>query len=543
MLLLCLPALPFASSFISGECYSTIVARLKHGTLSPNDDTVFYQNKDGVLESDPNATITLTLSGCEEQCGNGFALFSWDDNYDKLSTWLIPVLLFLANMNWTPIGPIYTVCSILHVLGDPIDAIWSLLTKREVARRALQFGLMAYPNGNGVFETLERQQSIDIATIITVLDEVADKNSPNYETNLIQQAHELRRIPANRMKRLAHELCDVRVFGLFLAIIAILVFWANLGLAFVMAVEATNPPGNRVGLAMIFSWLMPLVLLSAETGAYVSRRVCSRILRRYSFVAKYLRQAEDGPEGPEAAYHVQPWLGVIYTYRPRKWQIFPFPHRDRSPFRLAVIACGFVFLACAAGFAISYDSPTVGLSCRPLSILIFFIFWLFSVGVSSLMSRRGLLRPEVLFRWMMIKDGIIAILVVVPVILFYMGLDNSCWCWSAVFSQGRARAYVQLTVDAQRALNNRYVYPPVVYGTIIIQLCIYIWVRWNHGDSQQIFQRQDSELDAFEFNNEMEMYEMIQPENNVMNEEGSGSPLVSNAQEDHGLRLRRSGTI
>src|SRR6266496_1214737 len=57
---------------------------------------------------------------------------------------------------------------------------------------------------------------------------------------------------------------------------------------------------------------------------------------------------------------------------------------------------------------------------------------------------------KVHFRVMMAKDALIAIIIVGMVILYYIGLDNSCWCWSAVYSLGRENGFVSLDVIAQR---------------------------------------------------------------------------------------------
>jgi hypothetical protein len=509
ILLLFASAIPLASSFLSGLCREAVVAKLKNGTLSPTNDTVFYQNKDGVFESDPDAKITLTLFGCMEQCGKSFAFFDWNEIVGKLSTWLLPVLLLLANMHWTPIGHIHAMCSIVHLLGDPIDAIWSLLTKHEVARRVLQLGLREWTNPNDpndVLEALELEQAINVATVIVALEEVADTNSKENREELRQQVVELRRGGLGRIARLAYELYDVRLYALFPTVIAILVYLVNLGMAFVMAVQATRkgekPPGNRVGFAMIFSWLVPVLLLSAETGRYVSRRVCSRILRQCPLVIPYLNRAEENQNGHKAAYHAQAWSGVVYTFRPQK-RIFTVGNGDRSPFCLFLIATGFVFLSCAAGFAIGFVSPTVGLSCRPLCILVFGILWLFSVGISFMFHEWNVFAAKTYFWVMTIKDALITIFVVGMIVLFYAGLDNSCWCWSNVYGKGPEAACVQLDVDDPRAENNRSVYPAIVFPTIIIQLCMYALLRWKDRDN---LRRKDSELEGMhlDYNRELE---------------------------------------
>ena len=66
-------------------------------------------------------------------------------------------------------------------------------------------------------------------------------------------------------------------------------------MAFVNAAESARkgekPPGNRTGFAMIFSWLVPVILLSADTGRFVSRSVCLHLHRKL----EHRLNAKQGP--------------------------------------------------------------------------------------------------------------------------------------------------------------------------------------------------------------------------------------------------------
>src|SRR5256885_3225854 len=140
---------------------------------------------------------------------------------------------------------------------------------------------------------------------------------------------------------------------------------------------------------MIFSWLVPVILLSADTGRFVSRSVCLHLHRKL----EHRLNAKQGPRsGRMLANRVMSqvggWGGAAYTYRPEK-PLFATGPYDRSPRHLFLIAASFVFLACAAGFTICYLTPKVGLNCRPLSILAFGFLWLLSVFTSWSASRRG----------------------------------------------------------------------------------------------------------------------------------------------------------
>ena len=80
----------------------------------------------------------------------------------------------------------------------------------------------------------------------------------------------------------ASELSDYRVNEAARTYLAILGYLVSISSAFMDAVDAstTSRPGNRVAFAVLFSCLIPAVLLSATIGGFPSRRSCHRILSR-----------------------------------------------------------------------------------------------------------------------------------------------------------------------------------------------------------------------------------------------------------------------
>ena len=56
------------------------------------------------------------------------------DVVPRLLTWLLPVMLLIGNLHVPRVGTVNRIGAFMHFLGDPIDAMWSLLTKAEVLR-------------------------------------------------------------------------------------------------------------------------------------------------------------------------------------------------------------------------------------------------------------------------------------------------------------------------------------------------------------------------------------------------------------------------
>lgn len=126
LLLLLSPALAMDRS----KCNKDVSAALRNGSITPNDPIFFRQ--DGVPKSHPE-DIWLTIGGCEATCGKKFDWYT--DIGPRLTIWLVPVIILIGNIQFAVLGKPTSLLTILHVLGDPVDSAWSLLTKLEASNR------------------------------------------------------------------------------------------------------------------------------------------------------------------------------------------------------------------------------------------------------------------------------------------------------------------------------------------------------------------------------------------------------------------------
>jgi hypothetical protein len=86
----------------------------------------------------------LSLLGCETLCGDGYQLWPLSDTFLRLVIWVFPLVALIAHFHFAPLGISNMIFIVTHLIGDPIDSIWSLLTRTEVNqrfhRRALRTG-------------------------------------------------------------------------------------------------------------------------------------------------------------------------------------------------------------------------------------------------------------------------------------------------------------------------------------------------------------------------------------------------------------------
>lgn len=77
----------------------------------------------------------LSLFGCESLCHDGFELWSADDTVSRVVMWVLPACVLLVHFHFAPLGIGNQIAVIVHLLGDPLDTLWSMMTRQEVNRR------------------------------------------------------------------------------------------------------------------------------------------------------------------------------------------------------------------------------------------------------------------------------------------------------------------------------------------------------------------------------------------------------------------------
>jgi hypothetical protein len=126
LILVPLAAVAKLEEFDRALCLNETLNMIKNKTVSPNNSSIFRFESDRPLSGPDN--MTLTYDGCIEQCGpkRGF----YKDIGPRLTTWLIPILLLISNVELSPLDK-RRFMSIVHLLGDPIHSMWPFVLKAE----------------------------------------------------------------------------------------------------------------------------------------------------------------------------------------------------------------------------------------------------------------------------------------------------------------------------------------------------------------------------------------------------------------------------
>ena len=502
LIVLLITSAPPALAFNRETCYASIVQQLSNGTLRPDSD-LFYRSGNGAPMSTPSNPV-LTLPGCRALCGGT----NWYvDIGPRLSTWLIPVLLLISNMDVSPLDK-RRYLMLLHLLGDPIDSLWSLLVKVEAWSRC-------YASATGKRSRVGARGTRDVATVLGALEEVLEPGAhPGEFFDALVGAgrrRRRRRLTPGAYERLlsstACELADSRTDELLRTFFAVALYLYQLVAAFVTVVGGgnTSPPGGRIGTAMFMTWLVPAILVSNAVSGFASRRTCFRVLDRFvrdladgdGLLAK-LREAS--PQSKRyrnlREYHdAQSWSGAVYTYRPEKQRLFRGGPTDYSLGLLLLLAVLPVFISTVVSTIILWDTPPVGINCRNFMVFGISLAWFLSPFITWLIYYTGLVTSKAHWYITIVKDTIIAIPSIVLIFLSSCGLFNSCWCWSGVYSL-HDRAHVPLNVADQFQHNDRTIYPTLVGTCLALQFCVFagmMWVgrrglrfmRWSEAERQE----------------------------------------------------------
>jgi hypothetical protein len=470
--------------FDRDQCYQRTLDFLGNGSLSSQDE-VFYRDDAGQPMSHED-NLTLTLPGCEMLCGPNQVWYQ--DIGPRLSIWLIPILLLLSNVELSPLDK-KRFLAILHLLGDPIDSIWSLVYKID--------------SWDGCYHLAERYGGTCdrcirvIATVFAGFEEVEGpriKSQVYFDTLVDQlgfatQFHEWRRT--------AVELADSRTDELIRTCLAILLYIFQLISSFVKEVGGGGgggPPGGRIATGTFLSWLVLMVLLSNSIGGFPSRRTCYDILSRF---AEHSGKSYHIPHSQSVLlpgfasltrtsstnyYQSLGWSGAIYSYRPWKLQYVTSERRWPRMALIFFLSISPICISMAGAFVILWYSLPTGLNCRHMWLIGIFLAWLVSAFITWLSYSPRFATGKYHWRFILAKDALVAVPSIAVIILSACGLFNFCSCWSGTLYYGRD-AHVPLKGNQFYELQGRTTYPLVVSVCIVLQLLVFatMAIIWRRG--------------------------------------------------------------
>lgn len=473
----------------------------------------------------------VTLSACNQRCGPQWNVFPLLDTQKRITTWHIPLFILIGSMHFASLGTRNIISVIIHLLGDPISTFESLLSKlrwlqkhrkrctQELSylsadlQKAVAMILAAYDEWDyDAIKTKNRMETLGEETIqsskletevfeYAILEhdtEWKERNpdmfvtlkswlgEPNHPSNTKQSYRRTACLIA------ANELSDCRSSGLPKTLIGVVSYITAVSSGFihVNSGEYTNRTGHTIAMSMMFSWLVPTVLLCALVGGYVTKRsaedVLERLHQRFQVIEEYAffnngeiketlpllsRFCADEIHAKSFTYESMEWSGGNYTFRPRqsRW--------GKRTFFISAISHLPVTCAFLCAVFISYTSPTRGLGCRSVFQLTFGFTWI----ASAFITQRIRVWTESGYRqwlYIRIKDTIIFLAQALTYWIMVFGWFNSCFCWSAWFSLfGKAHVLITPAPFIISLAHTKWL--PLVLGAILGQLfflfCIWIY--------------------------------------------------------------------
>ncbi|KAK4446646.1 hypothetical protein QBC34DRAFT_469120 [Podospora aff. communis PSN243] len=482
----------------------------------------------------------IPLSDCNLNCGS-HQWYTPKDFIDRVH-WLLPVILLASNFQLPPLGYRVKAFAILHLLGDPIDTILSLKHTLQIKHQSLSW---ARKTLNRNLITSVTVTTSDLSELAFALDSLQARSSPHPRNSLealIATTPPEKSPTLLRALRTAGE--DLRTTKVTIAlpsVVTILVFIANIVNELVDSASASQqkdgaatdkkPPGNRIAFAVLFSWMLPAVLLSAACHRYCEANSCWRAVERFLDSVERapgdvglpgnVFPASDREKAPASAAY----SGTVYSFRPEKmrlrWVVFReewegvrfrrmassrwgkrrgsiqqgevavrrwlwHELRHHLPTLLAVLP---TLLAFTFAMGISYITPTGEFSMRCVVQLSVFLAWLLSFALTCLgnlwLGRDQPPPPHgkamVVFWLVCFKDGVFAVGTLLVVLLVNGGLLNSCFGWSNGWSgMVTGNQYVSLKWDEELRVNVSERYPAFVASGILVQLSLFLllWQPW-----------------------------------------------------------------
>ncbi|KAF2682211.1 hypothetical protein K458DRAFT_342637 [Lentithecium fluviatile CBS 122367] len=465
------------NGFNRDVCLKRVRDGLDDGTISRNS-SIFLRDEDGLPMSEPE-TPFLTIGGCEQVCGKSFGWYR--DVGPRLSTWLIPVLLLISNMEVSPLDK-RRYLMILHLLGDPIDSLYSLLLKMEAWSRCHSMArAMCRRSGRRVR---------NLATVLGGFEELVGfhANPADVYTRIMQSSRVNSVQVDAHIARAAQKLADSRTDERLRTLLATVLYIYQLVSAFIATVGGgnTSPPGGRIGMTMFMTWILPSILISNAIGCFTSRRTCFDILDSFvqqldSETSLWSELRDAVPElrqysSVEDFFESFSWSGAIYSYRPSKQLKFSTGPQDRSRSLIFLLALAPIVTSSVVASIILWHTPPIGINCRNLLVFSIIIFMFTSAFFTAATSWAGL-HGETHWHVVLVKDACLAIPFVLLVFFATSGLFNSCWCWSGVYSLG-AKARVPMNPVADFTLYGRTIYPILVSVCLILLILAFVAMMW-----------------------------------------------------------------
>jgi hypothetical protein len=410
------------------------------------------------------------------------------------------------------------------------------------AKKSVAIVLAAYEDWESYFLYLSAQNGEDLAN--KMKNSITKKlNILQHQLN-DERSHlrHLRDQRINECQQAAKELSDCRINGLGKTLLGTVNYIVALVMAFLHVTQGNfnNRTGHSMAFGVLWTWLLVIVSLSSIVGGFITKRSARTILgrlqrhldriddeeenlnqqvqlpqlpyqhRHQSSIVSIPRAQDSDEPRPEIsfgspnpiieedqdfltsasqkpalfafhtvgndklneAYRSLEWIGMNYCVSPS----ILCSKNQRVP--LAIASTIPVLVSTTAACWISVTNPTPGFGCRSVQQMAFLLAW----NASALLTIffRGKFYGQTQLTWIRLKDLVFGLAIGVFFGLGFIGWFNSCFCWSAWFSNLQ-NAYIILYPADMILHLAKTTWPTLCFTAVSIQLLYiitaYMWFR------------------------------------------------------------------
>lgn len=484
------------------QCYEYIKQALAKDNTSIPEWALWQVPLQGYHESNAQQPFTLTLDGCNAYCGAPPQYNDVIGAFQILTTWVLPAVALMSQFPYESLSyrKRRNLEAFGNWIGAPAAALtttfWNIIIIHQCATKHLQFlnsdardpiknalyilsciNQYEYPRRHG-WEEQDRRR--DTALMRGVLYHYVKPNDPLFTPVRWEKLDNLN-------EHLAFQLRLQRRKGVYPFYISILWFGMSFAFSIVISFAALgdNSTAHSLALGLMLSWVPVIVFASVVDRNPTSATRCSDLIERWLFnvdrlfgqqpqpLPNHWRGRRTGdPQRIDADdvedFHIGEFLGqgrrlrycgvadtVLSRISNPKRAVLDLPDLQSDPaehdtFRRNLVtrpwgwvgtwlaAQAIVSIGFTMAFMVSFNTPTVGLGCRSLAYLVWWVCtppsWVV-LGIWQEPGRR--------IRGAMFAPNFLAVAALLAIMMLQtLGGLNSCLCKSSVFGGGAYGGYM-----------------------------------------------------------------------------------------------------
>ncbi|KAF2117639.1 hypothetical protein BDV96DRAFT_643991 [Lophiotrema nucula] len=493
------------SGFDFGEIYD--VYQHLNQTCSAESDIFFTGSRMLTL-----ATCVL-ITQTSYSIWTGWTPYSISDIWARIVTWKLPLAQLVAQFPRPPLGFAVETLTMIHLLGDPIDSVTSMLVTFKKCDARVKEAKKACSDVEIEPQHPEYDRTWKALAIIMVsYDECGKPENGDAVCSDFKKMKHGSRFDEYQdvLEETAFALASDRSTKSLPIAFAETFFIGGWIIALLKAAASEPNPTNwvnveaqSVAISAMYLWVTSAVLFGAIIGVSQTEESIPRILQRYEVDMPDVK--EEGNEvldnigrRPSASYREEiGWCdkatnraehGGAYSWRPEKWKTASRGVDNSSSVLLlfslvAIVAVGCSFVTAAV---LSSQVPPKGISCRHVMEFMMFFFWLLSFALECVVERW----MQKIFWVVFWKDMFFALSTIILVLVTQWGIMNSCACWSMWGLRGLHLPQLP-EVEPELMYYIRHVAPWITFMAILFQLVFSAAVAWKYWDAVRVFIQRD----------------------------------------------------